>query len=75
MENSNDYLNQIIFFYILFFTLSSFLFLFNLRYTSNYKYFSNLLTFDYIFWIVIFFLFSYKVFCATVLTYIWLKVR
>lgn len=75
MENSNDYLNQIIFFYILFFTLSSFLFLFNLRYTSNYKYFSNLLTFDYIFWIVIFFLFSYKVFFATVLTYIWLKVR
>ena len=49
MDNSNDYLNQIIFFYITFFTLSSFLFLLNLRYTSNYKYFLNLLTFDYIF--------------------------
>ena len=69
MDNSNDFLNQIIFFYILFFTLSSFLFLLNLRYTTNYKYFLNLLTFDYIFWLFIAYLFSWKLLCLFALVF------
>jgi hypothetical protein len=75
MDNSNDYLNQIIFFYITFFTLSSFLFLLNLRYTSNYKYFLNLLTFDYIFWAVILYVFSWQLLLISSLFYFWLRVR
>jgi hypothetical protein len=75
MDNSNDFLNQTIFFYILFFTLSSFLFLFNLRYMSNYKYFLNLVTFDFIFWIVIVYLFSFKLLLFMLISYFWLRIR
>ena len=75
MDNSNDFLNQTIFFYILFFTLSSFLFLFNLRYMSNYKYFLNLVTFDFIFWIVIVYLFSFKLLLFMFISYFWLRIR
>jgi hypothetical protein len=75
MDNSNDFLNQTIFFYILFFTLSSFLFLFNLRYMSNYKYFLNLVTFDFIFWIVIVYLFSWKFLLFMLTSYLWLRIR
>ena len=75
MDNSNDFLNQTIFFYILFFTLSSFLFLLNLRYMSNYKYFLNLLTFDYIFWAVIIYLFSWQLLLVITTCYFWLRIR
>ena len=42
-------MGDVIFFYILFFTTSAFLFLLNLRYMSTYRYFYNLVYLDLIF--------------------------
>lgn len=58
LNNGNMFLGDIIFFYIIFFTTSAFLFLLNLRYMSSYRYFTNLWCFDVIFLIVTLFLFS-----------------
>jgi hypothetical protein len=49
-------------FYILFFTLCSFLFLLNLRYNFNYLYISFNTILDYIFLCVIFYLFNAPLF-------------
>ncbi len=58
LDNGNMFLGDIIFFYIIFFTTSAFLFLLNLRYMSSYHYFSNLWYFDTIFLVITLFLFS-----------------
>lgn len=49
LNNGNNFMGDVIFFYILFFTTSAFLFLLNLRYTSTYRYFYNLVYLDLIF--------------------------
>jgi hypothetical protein len=49
LNNGNTFLGDIIFFYILFFTTSAFLFLKNLRYMSSYRYFQDLRYLDLIF--------------------------
>jgi hypothetical protein len=49
LNNGNQFMGDIIFFYILFFTASAFLFLLNLRYMSTYRYLYNLFYLDIIF--------------------------
>ena len=51
------YLNDIIFFFILFFTSSAFLFLLNLRINFSNQYFSTLYLYDMIFLTIILYLF------------------
>jgi NADH:ubiquinone oxidoreductase subunit 5 (subunit L)/multisubunit Na+/H+ antiporter MnhA subunit len=46
-DNMNFYLNEVIFFYILFFTTCAFMFLLNLRFTSNERFFKNLFILDF----------------------------
>lgn len=58
MDNGNAYLNDIIFFYILFFTTCSFLFLLNLRYSFNYNFFQHQFLIDILFILVNFYLFN-----------------
>lgn len=60
LDNGSAYLNEIIFFYILFFTLCSLLFLLNLRFTFNYRFFSHQSQLDIIFMLVVSYLFSSK---------------
>lgn len=38
MDSSGSFLNEVIFFFILFFSISAFAFLMNLRYTYSYSY-------------------------------------
>ena len=58
MDNGNAYLNDIIFFYILFFTTCSLLFLLNLRYSFNYNFFQHQFLIDVLFIIVNLYLFQ-----------------
>jgi len=58
MDNGNAYLNDVIFFYILFFTTCSLLFLLNLRYTFNYQFFQHQFVIDILFIIVNIYLFQ-----------------
>jgi hypothetical protein len=60
LDNGSAYLNEIIFFYILFFTLCSLIFLLNLRFTFNYRFFSHQFQLDMIFMFVVSYLFSSK---------------
>ena len=60
MDNGNAYLNDVIFFYILFFTTCSLLFLLNLRYTFNYQFFQHQFLIDIIFIIVNLYLFQFQ---------------
>ena len=46
LDNTNQYLNNVIFFYITFFSLAAVLFLVNLRYTSLTTYFASLWHYD-----------------------------
>lgn len=62
LENSNAYLNDIIFFYILFFTTCSFIFLITLKYSFNYHYWYSTYLIDLIFFLIIFYLFTSKLF-------------
>lgn len=64
LNNSNTYLNDTIFFYIIFFTTSSFIFLMNLRYTFNYNFFQNQYILDLIFIIVSIYLFGFALIIA-----------
>lgn len=57
-ENSNNYLNTTIMYYILFFTTSAVIFLLNLKYTLNYNYFKHQLYLDLLFIIVNLYLFN-----------------
>lgn len=59
MDNGNAYLNDVIFFYILFFTTCSLLFLLNLRYSFNYQFFQHQFLIDIIFIIVNLYLFNF----------------
>ena len=59
MDNGNAYLNDVIFFYILFFTTCSLLFLLNLRYSFNYQFFQHQFLIDVIFFIVNLYLFNF----------------
>ena len=52
-SNSNAYLGDTIFFYIIFFTTCSFTFLLNLRYTFNYTYFRTIALWDTLFLLVL----------------------
>lgn len=58
MDNGNAYLNDVIFFYILFFTTCSLLFLLNLRYSFNYQFFQHQFVIDIIFLMVNLYLFK-----------------
>ena len=58
LDNSNAFLNEIIFFYIIFFTSCSLLFLLNLRYTFNSKYFRHQYLIDRIFILITIVLFQ-----------------
>ena len=58
MDNGNAYLNDVIFFYILFFTTCSLLFLLNLRYSFNYNFFQHQFLIDILFILVNFYLFN-----------------
>jgi beta-lactamase regulating signal transducer with metallopeptidase domain len=49
MDSLSTQAASIIMFYLIFFTLTGFLFLLNLRYTINYSYFSNLWIYDLFF--------------------------
>lgn len=60
MDNGNAYLNDVIFFYILFFTTCSLLFLLNLRYTFNYQFFQHQFLIDIIFIMVNLYLFQFQ---------------
>ena len=60
MDNGNAYLNDVIFFYILFFTTCSLLFLLNLRYTFNYQFFQHQFLIDIVFIIVNLYLFQFQ---------------
>jgi hypothetical protein len=60
MDNGNAYLNDVIFFYILFFTSCSLLFLLNLRYSFNYQFFQHQFLIDIIFIIVNLYLFQFQ---------------
>jgi len=57
LDNSNTYLGNIIFFYIVFFTTCSLIFLLNLRYTFFYHYFYNLYLMDMLLAVVVLYLF------------------
>lgn len=58
LDNNNAYLNEIIFFYILFFTTCSLLFLLNLRYTFNDRYFQHQYIVDRVFFYITLVLFQ-----------------
>jgi len=58
MDNGSAYLNDVIFFYILFFTTCSILFLLNLRYTFNYQFFQHQFLIDILFILVNLYLFQ-----------------
>jgi NADH:ubiquinone oxidoreductase subunit 5 (subunit L)/multisubunit Na+/H+ antiporter MnhA subunit len=58
MDNGNAYLNDVIFFYILFFTTCSLLFLLNLRYSFNYQFFQHQFLIDILFIIINLYLFQ-----------------
>jgi len=58
MDNGNAYLNDVIFFYILFFTTCSLLFLLNLRYSFNYNFFQHQFLIDILFILVNLYLFN-----------------
>lgn len=60
MDNGNAYLNDVIFFYILFFTTCSLLFLLNLRYTFNYQFFQHQFLIDIVFIVVNLYLFQFQ---------------
>lgn len=57
-QNSNMFLGDIIFFYIVFFTTCSFIFLMNMGYTFKYNYFSHNNNLDYIFISLLLYTFS-----------------
>ena len=58
LDNSNAYLNEVILFYIIFFTTCSFIFLLNLRYTFNDNYFKHQYLIDMILMVITFILFQ-----------------
>jgi hypothetical protein len=58
LENGNTFLNDIIFFFILFFTTSAFLFLLNLRINFSTNYFKTLYHYDIVFLFLVLYLFS-----------------
>jgi len=58
MDNGNAYLNDVIFFYILFFTTCSILFLLNLRYSFNYNFFQHQFLIDTLFILINLYLFN-----------------
>jgi len=58
MDNGSAYLNDVIFFYILFFTTCSLLFLLNLRYSFNYQFFQHQFLIDILFIIINLYLFQ-----------------
>lgn len=58
LDNSNAYLNEVILFYIIFFTMCSFTFLLNLRYTFNDNYFKHQYLIDMILMVITFVLFQ-----------------
>ena len=57
LQNGSAYLNEVIFFYILFFTVCALLFLLNLRYSFNYNFFDHQWRIDLCFLISIVYLF------------------
>ena len=58
LDNSNAFLNEVIFFYIIFFTTCSLLFLLNLRYSFNDNYFRHQYLIDRLFLIITLILFE-----------------
>jgi hypothetical protein len=60
LDNGNAYLNDVIFFYILFFTTCSFLFLLNLRYSFNYQFFQHQFLIDILFILINLYLFQFQ---------------
>lgn len=58
LSNSNTFLNNTIFFFIVFFTSTALIFLLNLRYTFNYNYLYTLCYFEILLTTVIIYLFS-----------------
>lgn len=65
LQNGSTYLNEVIFFYILFFTTCALLFLLNLRYSFNYTFLDHQWRLDACFVIVITYLF-----CPNLLYYL-----
>jgi hypothetical protein len=57
-DNSNTFLNNVIFYYIIFFTTCSVLFLLNLRYSFNYNFFQHQFILDLIFILINIYLFN-----------------
>lgn len=57
LNTFSAHLSDTVMFYIIFFTASSFIFLLNLRYTFNYNYFHNIWIFDFVFIILLAYLF------------------
>ena len=57
-DNGSSYLNNIIFFYILFFTTCSLIFLFNLKYSFNYSFFKYQFILDLLFILANLYLFN-----------------
>jgi hypothetical protein len=57
LSANSTYINNTIMFYIVFFTVCSFLFLLNLRYTFNYFYINNLWIYELIFLLVLLYIF------------------
>jgi len=58
LDNSNAFLNEVIFFYIIFFTTCSLLFLLNLRYSFNDNYFRHQYLIDRLFLLITLILFQ-----------------
>jgi hypothetical protein len=58
LDNSSTYLNEVIFFYILFFTFCASLFLLNLRHSFNYRFFNHQSWIDLLFILINCYLFT-----------------
>ena len=74
LDNGTASLNNTIFFYILFFTTCSFIFLLNLKYTMNASYWFNAYLTDLVFIIITFYLFNFNILLVGYLLYLYTKV-
>lgn len=71
----NSFINDTLFYFILFFTVTAFLFLINLRYISTYNYTLNSAFLDIISIFTVSYLISFWVFIPTLLVCLWLSFK
>jgi len=74
LDNGTASLNNTIFFYILFFTSCSFIFLLNLKYTMNASYWFNTYVTDLLFILITIYLFNFNIILVGYLLYLYTKV-